>query len=341
MIVDLRSDTLTQPNATMLEFMKKAKVGDDVFDEDPTIHELQHHTARLFEKEAALFCPSGTMANQIAIKVHTQPAQEVICHEHSHVYLYEGGGMAFNSGVSVKLLQGDYGKISALQIVDSINPDNVHYPITSLVVVENTSNKGGGSCYTMDELKAIKAVCSANNLKLHLDGARIFNAIVASQYTAAQIGDCVDTLSVCLSKGLGAPVGSLLLGNAETINKARRLRKVFGGGMRQAGFLAAAGLYALQHNVVRLAEDHQRAQAIAKALSACYFTESIMPVESNIIVFKIKDEIASHDILELLKSKGILTVPFGKQLLRMVLHLDINQSMVDYTIATLTGLTNK
>lgn len=338
MIVDLRSDTLTRPDAAMLQAMINAQVGDDVFEEDPSIIELQNYTAKLFKKEAALYCPSGTMANQIAIKAHTQPGQEVICHEHSHVYLYEAGGMAFNSGVSVKLLQGDLGKINASQIAEGINPDNVHYPVSSLVVIENTSNKGGGSCYAMQELKDLKTSCESHHLKLHLDGARIFNAMVSKKYTPAQIGSCVDSLSVCLSKGLGAPVGSLLVSDTETIKKARRLRKVFGGGMRQAGFLAAAGLYALQHNVERLATDHTRAQAIGKVLIDCYFTQGMLPVETNIIVFKIKNEFNSQHIIDLLKAKGILTVPFGKQLLRMVLHLDITQEMVDYTLETLSGM---
>ncbi len=242
-MIDLRSDTVTKPTPAMLEAMMNAQIGDDVFGEDISINQLELKVADLFGHEAGLFCPSGTMTNQIAIAVHTSPRDEVICHQHSHIYLYEGGGPAFHSGVSLRLLPGDRGLLTATDISEAINPDNVHFPRTTLVSLENTMNKGGGACYDLVELQKIKEICRQNNLKLHLDGARIFNAIVAKGYTAKEIGNVFDSVSVCLSKGLGAPVGSVLIGTKVFIHEARRVRKVFGGGMRQAGFLAAAGIY--------------------------------------------------------------------------------------------------
>ena len=266
MIIDFRSDTVTKPTAGMLNAMMSAKVGDDVFGEDPSINELEKIASTLFNMEASLFCPSGTMTNQIAIKCHTQPGDEVICDESSHVYQYEAGGIAFNSGASVKLLVGNRGRINADQVLNAINPYDLHKANSSLVCLENTNNRGGGSCYDFDEILRIKKVCLENNLKLHMDGARLFNALVAKNETPKQYGQVVDSISICLSKGLGCPVGSLLLGSSEFIKKAKRVRKVFGGGLRQGGFLAAAGIYALQNNVERLKDDHLHAKQINDAL---------------------------------------------------------------------------
>ena len=278
MITDLRSDTFTKPSPAMLEAMFKAPVGDDVFSEDPSVNQLEAMSAQLFGMEAALFCPSGTMTNQIGIKCHTQPGDEVICDKVSHVYIYEGGGIAFNSGSQVKALDGDRGRITAEQVIESINPDDVHKAKTTLVSLENTANRGGGSCYDFSEILRIKEVCLQNKLNLHLDGARLWNALVAKNEDPKQYGEIFDSISICLSKGMGAPVGSLLLGNNDYIKKARRVRKVFGGGMRQAGYIAAAGIYALENNIERLAEDHQHAKQIATALSKKDFIGKIMPV---------------------------------------------------------------
>src|SRR5215211_5906694 len=290
-MIDYRSDTFTKPTPGMLEAMFKAKVGDDVFGEDPTVNELEAMSAELFGMEAAVFCPSGTMTNQIAIKCHTQPGDEVICDVSSHIYQYEGGGIAFNSGASVKLLYGDKGRITAQQVLDNINADDVHKAHTSLVSLENTSNRGGGSCYEIEEIKKIKTVCDENNLILHLDGARLFNALIQKKQTPNEYGQLFNSISICLSKSLGCPVGSLLLGDAPFIKKARRVRKAFGGGMRQAGFLAAAGIYALRNNVQRLEEDHRHAAVLAEAISVKEFTAFVLPVETNIVIFELKDGI--------------------------------------------------
>src|ERR1700761_2012732 len=259
MPIDLRSDTVTRPTPAMLDAMMTARVGDDVFGEDPSINQLEKMAAGLFGMDAAVYCPSGTMSNQIAIKCHTQPGDEVICEKSSHVYIYEGGGIAFNSGSQVRALDGDRGRITAEQVSQAINPDDVHRARTSLVSLENTCNRGGGSCYDIEEIKKIRQVCSDHQLKLHLDGARLFNALVATGQTAAEYGEVFDSISICLNKGLGCPIGSILMGPAPYIRQARRVRKVFGGGMRQAGFMAAAGIYALHNNIDRLAADHDHA----------------------------------------------------------------------------------
>ncbi|MDX5348135.1 MAG: aminotransferase class I/II-fold pyridoxal phosphate-dependent enzyme, partial [Hymenobacteraceae bacterium] len=265
-IADFRSDTVTKPTPEMLQAMLAAPVGDDVYGEDPTVNELEQKCARIFGMEAGLFCPSGTMTNQIAIKAQTDALGEVICDETAHIYNYEGGGIAFHSRASVKLLQGHRGRITARQVEENIRPDNVHFPITQLVSLENTANKGGGACYSFAEMEAIAAVCNKYNLRLHLDGARVFNALVATGQQAAHYGKLFNTISVCLSKGLGAPVGSVLLGDKTVIKKVYRLRKVMGGGMRQAGYLAAAGIFALDHHVNRLSEDHQKAKQLEMQL---------------------------------------------------------------------------
>ena len=322
----------------MLEAMFNAKVGDDVFEEDPTVKALEEKAAALFGKEAAIYCPSGTMTNQIAIKILTQPGQEIIFEKTSHIYYYEVGGIAFNSGLSMRMINGDRGRIKSEDVLENINPDNVHMPVTSMVSLENTCNKGGGSYYDIETIRDISEVCKKNNLKLHLDGARIFNAITEANYAPTEVGKYFDTISVCLSKGLGAPVGSVLLSTKENIKKARRVRKVFGGGMRQAGYLAAAGIYALDNNIARLKEDHKRAKAIGKALSGLPFIEEVLPVDSNIIVFKLIAKITVDDFLAKLASHDIRAVAFGKQTIRMVTHLDISDDMVEYTIKVLNIL---
>lgn len=331
-LIDFRSDTVTKPTPSMLEAMQKAALGDDVFGEDPTINELEAKAVALFGMEAALFCPSGTMTNQIGIKMHTQPGDEVICDFLSHVYQYEGGGIAFNAGASVRLLTGDRGRITAQQVLEAINPDDVHKPNSSLVVLENTSNRGGGSCYELAEIEAIKKVCTENNLKLHLDGARLFNALVYKNQSAKDYGRLFDSISICLSKGLGCPVGSVLIGTQEDIKKARRIRKVFGGGMRQAGMLAAAGIYALDYHIQRLAQDHAHAKQIEASLLSHPLVEMVIPVETNIIIFQLKPTITAADMVEKLKEKGILCFATGKQTIRFVTHLDVSEEMVGRTL---------
>jgi threonine aldolase len=338
MIIDFRSDTVTKPTPAMLEAMMKAKVGDDVFGEDPSINELETVTAAIFGMEAGLFCPSGTMTNQIAIKCHTQPGDEVICEESAHVYQYEGGGIAFNSGASVKLLRGDRGRITASQVISAINPDDNHKAHTSLVCLENTSNRGGGSCYDFREIKNIRQVCTENKLSFHLDGARLWNALVAKNETPQQYGEVFDSISICFSKSLGCPAGSLLLGNKEFIKKARRVRKVFGGGMRQAGFLAAAAIYALQNNIDRLAEDHIHAKQIAEVIAQKNFVKLILPVETNIIIFELNDPVTAPALVARLKELDILGYAISPNRVRLVVHLDITKEMVGETIEKISTL---
>lgn len=338
MMIDLRSDTVTKPSKEMLNAMMVAPVGDDVFSEDPTVLALEEKAAKLFGKEAALFCPSGTMTNQIAIKCHTVPGDELICDVNSHIYNYEGGGISSNSGVQAKLLQGDRGRIAAKQIEDNINADYDWLTRTSLVCLENTVNKAGGSFYDLEMMKQIKQVCNQHKLPLHLDGARVFNAIVENNYTTADIGNQFDSISICLSKGLGAPVGSLLLGTKLFVKKARRVRKVFGGGMRQAGFLAAAGIYALDNNIDRLKEDHKRAKEIGKVLSTLSFVETVMPVDTNIVIFNLTDKYTAASFEETLKSHGIKASVFGKQTIRFVTHLDFTDDMLVVVLEVLKKL---
>jgi threonine aldolase len=334
-LIDLRSDTVTRPTKGMLDAMLSAKVGDDVFGDDPTVIELEKKAAAMFGKEAALFCPSGTMTNQIAIKVHTQPGDEVICEEGSHVYRYEGGGIAFNSGSSVKLIKGDRGRMNVEQVMACINPDDIHNARTSLVVAENTSNRGGGSCYDFNQLIKIRNLCREKKLNFHLDGARLFNALAVTGEKTTDVGKVFDSVSICLSKGLGAPVGSVLIGDAAFIKQGRRVRKVFGGAMRQAGFLAAAGIYALDHHIERLKEDHQRAKIIAQLLPQCSFVKEVMPVETNIIIFKIKEGINDVEFIEKLKTNDILVAGFGPGMIRMVTHHDFNDDQLDFLLTRL------
>lgn len=330
--VDLRSDTLTKPTPAMLEAMFNAPVGDDVWGEDPSMNALEEKIAAMFGHEAAIFCPSGIMTNQLAIKVHTVPGDEVICDRLSHIYNYEGGGVALNSGSSVRLLYGDRGRFTAKDVLANINPDDVHYPRTSMVAVENTVNKGGGSVWDWKELLAIAEVCKKHGLSYHLDGARLFNALAVTDQTTLDYGKLFDSVSICLSKGLGAPVGSVLTGNKEFIHKARRFRRAFGGGMRQAGYLAAAGIYALDNHIERLIDDHKRAKTIAEVLLDQSWVKDVLPVETNIIIFLVPDVISAPDLVQKLEAKGILTVQFDHNSIRMVTHLDIDDEMAEYVM---------
>ncbi|NHN27509.1 threonine aldolase [Flavobacterium jejuense] len=336
MEINLISDTVTKPTPAMLDAMFKAEVGDDVFKQDPTVNELERYTAELFGKEAALFFPSGTMANQTAIKLHTQPADEVICDKWAHIFLYEGGGVAANSGVSCHLVDGDRGKITAEQVRKVINdPEFYHAPTTRLVSLENTTNKGGGACYELDELHKIKQVCVEHNLKYHLDGARLWNALVAKNQQPKDFGNLFDTISVCLSKGLGAPVGSILVGSAADIKKALRIRKLFGGNMRQAGYLAAAGLYALKNNIERLAQDHQKAKELGQVLAKKSWIKEVALVETNIVIFTLQADIDEKAFMDKLKQKSILITSMGQGKLRMVTHMDYRSVMHDYVLDVL------
>lgn len=329
-MIDLRSDTVTIPVPEMLQAMFAAKVGDDVFGEDVTVNLLEDKIADLFGHEAALFCASGTMANQIAVKTHTQPMDEIILDKTAHIYYYETAGYAANAGVSVKLVDGDKGRITAAQVIENIQPNFDWLPKTSLVCLENTSNKGGGSCYDLSSIEEIKTVCINNNLKLHIDGARIFNAIIAKKYTTHEVGAQCDSISVCFSKGLGAPIGSALIGNKEFIRKARRIRKAFGGGMRQVGYLAAACLYALDNHIERLEVDHQHAQQIAHCLKNLSWIKEVLPCETNILIFSIDEtKTTVEKVLEYLKTQEILAVQFGKTQIRMVTHLDISKNSIE------------
>lgn len=330
--VDLRSDTVTQPTPAMREAMFSAPLGDDVFGEDPTVNELQRFAADYFGKEAALFCSSGTQTNQIAINVHVKPGGEVICHEDSHIYKYEGGGIAKNSGASVRLLQGNRGRLTADAIEQWIMPDDVHFPVTQLVSLEDTANRGGGAVYDVAEIGRIAQMVKRHGLPLHLDGARLFNALAVNGGDPKTYAAHFDSISICLSKGLGAPVGSLLVGTTEFIHKARRVRKVMGGGMRQAGFLAAAGLYALNHHTDRLVTDHEHAKNLEQGLKECDWVESVLPVETNIVVIVLKNAQKRDIIIADLNERQIKTVAFGLGMIRMVTHLDVSAEQIAYVL---------
>lgn len=337
-MINLVSDTVTKPTPEMLQAMFKAEVGDDVFQEDPTVNLLEQKAAKMFDKEAALFCPSGTMTNQIAIKTHTKPLDEIICDHYSHVYQYETGGYAFNSGVAVNLIEGKHGKFTATQLEAAIKPLYDWLPESKLVVLENSCNKGGGSYYTLEEINSIAKVCKERGLKLHLDGARLFNVLVETQERTEDVGKAFDSISICLSKGLGAPVGSLLIGEKEFIRQARRYRKVMGGGMRQAGYLAAAGIYALENNIERLKEDNNRVKEIGKVLSTLSFVGEVRPVKTNILIFDVNAPFTADSILEKLKAKGIAASAFGPQTVRFVTHLDFTEEMKNEVIEVLRGM---
>ena len=328
MQIDLRSDTVTKPSKGMMEAMMSAKLGDDVYAEDPSVNALEARVATMFGKPKALFFPSGTMANQTAIKLHTQPGEQLICDAYSHVYNYEGGGVSFNSGVSCKLVDGHRGMMTADQVRAAINPpDFYHSPLTSLVSLENTTNKGGGACWDYQEILKVRSVCDSHKLGLHLDGARLWNALISKSETPQQYGDVFDTISVCFSKGLGAPVGSVLVGNENLMNKALRIRKMLGGGMRQIGLLAAAASYALDHQYDRLKEDHQKAKEIAEVLNQLEAVSSVEPVETNIVIFKLSSNNSQDLFLNNLKSHNVLLSDMGGGKLRMVTHLDYTDAM--------------
>ncbi|PWH86836.1 threonine aldolase family protein [Brumimicrobium oceani] len=339
MLTDLRSDTVTKPSKEMKAFMMEAPVGDDVFQEDPTVNELEKYAAEYFGMEAALYCSSGTQTNQIAINVHCRPGDEVICSKDAHIYFYEGGGIAKNSGSSVLLLPGDRGRITAKDVEGGIkDPNNPHYPLTSLVSLEDTMNRGGGAIYDFNEIKAIRKVCEENQLPLHLDGARLFNALVENNIPPKEYAAQFDSISICLSKGLGAPVGSVLLGNKEFIHRARRARKVLGGGMRQAGIIAAGGLYAMKNNIERLKEDHKHAKQLGAALEKLNWVEEILPVQTNIVVAKLSNKMDVVELIAECAKKDLHFMAFGEQTIRMVTHLDVKPNNIDHAISVLEGI---
>ena len=328
MIIDLRSDTVTKPGPGMLQAMLAAETGDDVYKEDPTVNKLEKKLADMFGMDTALFFPTGSMANQAAIKLHTQPGEQLICDKWSHVYNYEGGGVSFNSGVSCKLIDGHRGMITASQVVESINPpDFYHSPLTTLVCLENTTNKGGGACYDLNEIKNIKELCTQHKLGLHLDGARIMNAIVAKKEDPRNFGKLIDTISVSFSKGLGTPLGTVLIGNEELMRNAIRVRKILGGGMRQIGYMAAAALYALENNVERLSEDHKKASEIAELLKKVPYIDSVEPTETNIVIFSLTEGVSEQKFIDALLQKNIKLSDMGQGKLRIVTHLDYTQAM--------------
>ena len=338
-IIDVRSDTVTRPTPAMLEAMMSASVGDDVFGEDEIVNALQSKAAELFGMQAALFCPTGTMTNQIGIRVHTRPGDEVICDELAHIYSHEGGGIASNSGASVRLIKGHRGRFAAEQVRENVNcREDSHFPWTRLVAIENTVNKGGGCCWDIEEITRIRRVCDEEGLALHLDGARLFNALAASHETPTQYGRLFDTISVCLSKGLGAPAGSLLLGLRDHIAKAHRYRKVMGGGMRQSGYLAAAGLFALKHHVERLRDDHARAKAVEAELRSLPYVASVLPVETNIIVFSLTESLSADAFLAKLRERHVRALSFGRQTIRFVFHLDVSDTHVDALVVALRAI---
>ncbi|GLB49155.1 threonine aldolase family protein [Neptunitalea lumnitzerae] len=338
MKVNLVSDTITKPTAEMLKVMMDAKVGDDMYREDETTIALEQKIAGMFGMEAAMFFPSGTMANQTGIKLHTQPGDQLICDKDAHIFHYESGGVSFNSGVSCRMVDGDRGTIKAHQVAEVINdPNSFHSPMTTLVSLENTANKGGGTCYDFQEILKIREVCDSHNLKLHLDGARLWNALVAKGESTTQYGEVFDSISVCLSKGLGCPVGSVLLGTEEFINRAYRVRKILGGAMRQIGYLTSAGIYALDNNIARLSEDHRRAKELEATLASLPFVKSITPVETNIIIFDLEEGYSNTAFIEALKGYNIFISPMGAKL-RMVTHLDYTQEMHEYVLDCLAKL---
>jgi threonine aldolase len=338
MIIDLRSDTVTKPTKPMLDAMMQAAVGDDVFREDPTVNALESRIANMFGKETALFFPSGTMANQTAIKLHTNPGDQVICDKYAHIFNYESGGASFNSGVSCNLLDVNNGIFSAQDVKQAINPEAYYYSKTSLVEIENTANRRGGSCWDYNEILKIRTVCDENNLGFHLDGARLWHALVAKNETTEQYGKAFDTISVCLSKGLGCPVGSVLVGDKAIMENAIRIRKIFGGNMRQGGYLAAAGLYALDNNIERLAEDHQKAKEIGAILAERSIVKSVEPIETNIVIFELSNNVNEKEFTQKLADKNIHIISMGGNKLRMVTHLDYTNAMHDKLLSELTKL---
>lgn len=329
-LLDLRSDTVTLPTPPMKDAMMNAEVGDDIYGEDPTINALENKLAKMFGMEAGLFCASGTMANQIAINVHTQPGDEVICHEYSHIYNYEGGGTAFNSGVNVRLTRGPRGIVRSGEVEALLHDGkDIHPAPIGLIEMENTVNKAGGTCYTLEEIRGLSDLARKARIPFHMDGARFFNASIAMGYSAGEVGPLLDSISICLSKGLGCPVGSVLLGSRDFITRARRIRKRFGGGMRQAGILAAAGIYALDHHIHRLEEDHKMARSIGLWLQELEGVEKVFPVETNIVIFSLKDPKKQNELIEKMRSEGVRFGTLGPNLLRFVTHLDLPENTSD------------
>jgi threonine aldolase len=339
MTIDLRSDTVTKPTKGMLDAMMTANVGDDVYKEDPSVNALEERLAHLFGKDQALFFPTGSMANQTALKLHTNPGEQVICDKYAHIYNYEGGGASFNSGISCKLINGHRGMFTAAQVEECINPpDFYHSPLTTLVEVENTTNKGGGACWNFEELKRIRTVCNTHNLGYHLDGARFWNALVHTKETTEDYGQLFDTISVCLSKGLGCPIGSVLIGNNDIMKGAIRVRKILGGGMRQVGYLAAAGMYALDHHLDRLTDDHKKAKDIGKALERLSIIKKVEPIETNIVIFELESHVDENRFLNQLLEKNIHIIGMGSNKLRMVTHLDYTDDMHGQLLDVLNAL---
>ncbi len=335
-IIDLRSDTVTKPSPAMREAMMAAEVGDDVFGEDPTVNRLQDHLARLFQKDAAMFVPSGTMGNQICVKLHSLPGNEIICEADCHIFKYEAGGAGLLSGVQTHLIGGTRGVMTADQVQQAINSkDDIHASPTALIVLENTHNRAGGTIYPLDEIRKISAVAQEHHVPLHLDGARLFNACVAAGLKPVDYAPYFDTISICFSKGLGAPVGSAVVGSHELIARARYFRKALGGGMRQTGILAAAAFFALENNVSKLQHDHQRARRLAEAIATIpTFQIDLSSVQTNIIIFDTLKE-PSDRIVQKLASHGVLSIPFGPHRVRLVTHLDLDDDAISQTISIL------
>lgn len=323
-IIDLRSDTVTKPSPAMRDAMMAAEVGDDVFGEDPTVNRLQDHLARMFKKDAAMFVPSGTMGNQICVKLHSLPGTEIICEADCHIFKYEAGGAGLLSGVQTHLVTGDKGVMTADQIERAINAsDDIHTSPTALIALENTHNRAGGTVYPLDEIKKISDVAKRHRIPMHLDGARLFNACVVTDLKPSDYSPYFDTISICFSKGLGAPVGSAVIGSAESIARARYFRKALGGGMRQAGILAAAAQFALDNHIVKLKDDHRRARQLADAISKIpAFHVDLSSVQTNIVIFDTIVE-ASDVVVQKLAAQGVLSIPFGPRRVRLVTHLDL------------------
>ena len=338
MKIDFRSDTVTKPSKEMLDFMFQAEVGDDVYGEDPTVFALEKFASEYFGKEAALFCTSGTQSNQIGLQLNLRPGGEVICHADSHIYRYEGGGIAKNSGASVKLLDGNYGRLNVNQVKSAINPDDIHLPLTQLVSLEDTANKGGGAVYEFNDIKEISSFCKSVNLPVHLDGARMMNALTVNKISPKEYASQFDTISLCLSKGLGAPIGSLLIGTKDHIKQARRIRKSMGGGMRQAGYIAAAGLYALQNNVARLKDDHLKASYLGESIKTLSWIKEIYPIQTNIVIVELHKPSQQTEIIQLLKENLILCNAFGPTAIRFVTHLDVSDNQIQIAIDVLKSL---
>ena len=338
MKIDFRSDTVTKPSKEMLDFMFQAEVGDDVYGEDPTVFALEKFASEYFGKEAALFCTSGTQSNQIGIQLNLRPGGEVICHADSHIYRYEGGGIAKNSGASVKLLDGNYGRLNVNQVKSAINPDDIHLPLTQLVSLEDTANKGGGAVYEFNDIKEISRFCKSVNLPVHLDGARMMNALTVNKVSPKEYASQFDTISLCLSKGLGAPIGSLLIGTKDHIKQARRIRKSMGGGMRQAGYIAAAGLYALQNNVARLKDDHLKASYLGDSIKTSLWIKEVYPIQTNIVIVELHKPSQQTEIIQLLKENLILCNAFGPTAIRFVTHLDVSDNQIQIAVDVLKSL---